>query len=562
MTDIHQRLLAVIALGLLVVACAKQPPPVDPFFEKWKTKAETAQPYIPAPKGPEILAVEGHGPSSAPADGTSLAAAIPATPIDLPKEPLTVRFIDDDLATALRTLARIAHQNIMISPSVQGKLNLQTQETAWDTVFMGIINSYGLTVVKEDNLLHVMSMEDLKQQVERKTLQLQKQQVSPLTTRIVPIEFSDPKTIAESVTLLLSKDKDGKARGSATVDQHSRSLILLETDENIEKLLSVVRQLDKPTSQVLIAAHIVETNKDTARELGIQWGAMSAHGVLGDSRVNLNPGSTAATFVPGTAAVAGTAGTAGGAAIPGLPGSPTIPATAGVAAIPGTPAQLVYPSAEATALGQNVALGASPIKGIIPASLGLIANGNDLLLSTQLSALQRDGKLNILSSPSIATLDNSQAFIESGRDVPIQTYNSSSANSGSQAATTIMIPATLKLIVTPHVISGRMVKLDIEASKNEVDTSSNVNGNPFIIRKNAKTQLIVENNATVVIAGLSKETHSASNSGVPGAKDVPGLGWLFKKDSRSQEFEELLIFITPKILTRSEDGTPSGEALP
>ena len=78
----------------------------------------------------------------------------------------------------------------------------------------------------------------------------------------------------------------------------------------------------------------------------------------------------------------------------------------------------------------------------------------------------------------------------------------------------------------------------------------------------AKTQLIVENNTTVVLAGLSKETHSASNSGVPGAKDVPGLGWLFKKDSRSQEFEELLIFITPKILTRSEDGTPSGEALP
>jgi len=555
MAYLHQRLLAAIilcALSLMAAACAKQPPPADPFFEKWKAKAETAQPYIPAPKGPEILSLDGQQ-GSPPAADPALADAVPATPIDLPKEPLTVRFIDDDLATALRTLARIAHQNIMISPSVQGKLNLQTHETAWDTVFMGIINSYGLTVVKEDNLLHVMSMDDLKQQVERKTLQLQKQQVSPLTTRIVPIEFSDPKTIAESITLLLSKDKDGKARGSATMDQHSRSLIIQETEDNMDKVLTIVRTLDKPTSQIQIEAHIVETTKETARELGIQWGAMSAHGVLGDSRVNLNPGSTAATFVPGTAAVAGTAGTVGGAVLPGLPGSPTIPATAGVAAIPGTPAQLIYPSADATALGQNVSLGASSIKGILPASLGLIANGNDLLLNTQLSALQRDGKLHILSSPSIATLDNSEAIIKSGKSVPVQTVDSNGNPS------TTYKEATLNLTVTPHVISERMIKLNIEAKKDEVDTANAVLGNPFIITKLAKTQLIVENNATVVLAGLSKETHSASNSGVPGAKDVPGLGWLFKKDSTSQEFEELLIFITPKILTRPEDGTPSGE---
>ncbi len=507
--------MAVLLLSLIQSGCASQAPKANPFFEQWKTKAETSKPFSPIQKGPaDNAAPEQTSPPTGPPPVTT---APPITPSDLPGTPLSVRFIDDDLATSLRTLARIAQQNIMISPSVQGKINLQTQETPWDTVFMGIINSYGLTVVKENNLLHVMSMEDLKQQVERKTLQLQEQQVSLLVTRIVPIEFSDPKTIADSVTQLLSKDKDGKPRGSASIDQHSRSLIIRETEDNIGQLLALVRELDKPTAQILIEAHIIETTKDTARELGVQWGALTTNGVLGDHRVGLTPGSSPATYLNGA---------------------------------------LTYPATDATTIGQNINLGASAIKGIAPASIGLIANGNDMLLNAQLSALQRDGKLNILSSPSIATLDNSEAIIESGKSVPFQTFS----DAGTPQIT--YKDATLNLTVVPHVISDRMIKLNIEAKKDEVDTANTVAGNPFITKKLAKTQLIVENNATVVLAGLSKETQSGSNTGVPGLKDLPGLGWLFKKDSTSQEFEELLIFITPKILTRPEPQTPEGHKQP
>ncbi len=509
---------AMFLLSLILNSCAIQQPKPDPFFEEWKAKAETAQPYIPSQPGSVSSTL---AESISPQTDTSApisADSAPAIPKDLPQTPLSVRFIDDDLATSLRTMARIGHQNILISPSVKGTLNLQTQETPWDTVFMGIINSYGLTVAKENNLLHVMSMEDLKQQVERKSLQLQKQQVSVLVTRIVPIEFSDPKTIADSVTQLLSKDKDGKPRGSATMDQHTRSLILRETEDCIDKLLTLVRALDKPTSQILIEAHIVETTKDTARELGIQWGAMSTNGVLGDPRVNITPGSLPGVIIPATAT---------------------------------TPINLAGLAPAATAMGQNVDLVASKIKALNPASIGLILNGKDMLLSTQLSALQRDGKLNILSSPSIATLDNSEAVIESGKSIPFQTIAD-----GATSATISYKDATLNLTVTPHVISDRMIKLNIVAKKDEVDTANTVAGNPFITKKLAKTQLIVPNMATVVLAGLSKETHSGSNTGVPGMKDVPGLGWLFKKDSTSQEFEELLIFITPKILTQPDEASP------
>ncbi|MBU4153843.1 MAG: hypothetical protein KKD63_13295 [Proteobacteria bacterium] len=548
-----------LTCAILFSGCVPHEPAKDDFFDKWKTKAKSSPPYTPtqlslsesitSPEGEKSPAI----PATVPTDKTD------ETLLDLPTTPLTVRFIDDDLATSLRTLARIGLQNILISPSVEGKLNLQTQETPWNKVFMGIINSYNLTVVKEANLLHVMSMADLKQQVERKTLHLQEQQVSNLVTKIVPVEFSDPKTIAETVNLLLSKDKDGKPRGSASIDQHSRSLILSETEANMNKLLILIHELDKPTAQILIEAHIVETTKDTARELGIQWGAMSARGVLGDSQVNLNPGTSAATYVPGTAAVAGTSsiiGSSSAPAVPGTSGTPLIPSVVGslgVAATPAVPGHLIYPAANATTIGQNVSLGASSIKGILPATIGLIVNGNDMLLNAQLSALQRDGKLNILSSPSIATLDNSQAIIESGKSVPVQTVDSNGNPSTSYK------DATLNLTVTPHVISDRMIKLNIEAKKDEVDTANAVLGNPYIIKKLAKTQLIVENNTTVVLAGLSKETHSGSNTGVPGLKDVPGFGWLFKKDSTSNEFEELLIFITPKILTKPIDPITLGD---
>lgn len=496
-----------LALLLVIAGCAPQQLPAkDPFFEEWKTRAETSQPFLPSRQGFE---------ESSPGKQLQkeLAEATPTHQsleeqrqefVDsLPTDKISVRFVNDDLATSLRTLGRLAQQNILLSPNVKGTVNLDIRETAWDQVFMAIINSYGLTVTREGNLLHVMSIGDLKQQVERKALQLEEDQVSPLTTRIVPVEFSSPETIATSVALLLSQDKEGKPRGSVSVDQHARALIVRDTEEHINNLLKLIYDLDKPTPQILIKAHIVETTKDTARELGIQWGALSSN-VLGDAGARLYPGGSTTFDSAGNA--------------------------------------ISYAPA---ALGKNVDLAAGSISGVnsAAASIGLLINGSDLLLDAQLSALQHDGKLNILSSPSIATLDNSEAIIESGKDVPFQTIQ------GDGSFTIEYRAATLKLTVTPHVISETMIKLNIEAKKDEVESSGG--SNPTIIKKLAKTQLIVQNGATVVIAGLSKETHADNNTGVPGAKDVPLFGRLFRKDSTRQEFEELLLFITPTILTKT-----------
>lgn len=476
----------------------------NPFFDEWKAKAETSQPYLPSRAEFEETA-----PGKLLQQEMSTTARDNATKskeekkiINLPKELISVRFIDDDLATSLRTMARLADQNILISPTVKGTLNMHINQTPWDVVFMGIINSFGLTVTQEDNLLHILSLDDLKQQVERKATLLEEEQVSQLITQIVPIEFSSPETIIPSVELLLSKTKEGEARGSVSNDPHSRSLVVRDTEENISKILKLIYELDSPTPQILIKAHIVEATKDTARELGVKWGALSTN-VRNSSNIQLTPGANS-TYGNGN---------------------------------------LSYPATDATSIDYGIDMGANTINSVAAASMGLIINGSDILLDAQLSALQSDGKLNILSSPSIATLDNSEAIIESGKDVPFQTTVDGSI-------VIVYKEATLKLTVTPHVISEKMVKLTIEAKKDEVDTDNTVNGNPHIFKKLAKTQLVVKNGDTVVLAGLSKEKHSDRDTGVPLLKDIPFIGHLFKQDSKSKEFEELLIFITPTILSQ------------
>ncbi|MGD8676352.1 MAG: type II and III secretion system protein, partial [Desulfobacterales bacterium] len=177
-------------------------------------------------------------------------------------------------------------------------------------------------------------------------------------------------------------------------------------------------------------------------------------------------------------------------------------------------------------------------------------------LSLQLQALQQEGRLNILSSPSITTLENQIALIESGSRIPIQTVENGEVNIE-------YVQATLRLEVTPNVIDGEALKLKILTNKDEPDFSRPVAGNPTIITKKAETNVILLNGQTTVIGGLNKETTSSNQSGIPYLKDVPGLGWLFGSRSRSGAMEDVLIFITPYILEEKASGTAtSSSAMP
>lgn len=471
--------LAVLSLLFLAGGCASPSPDPNLFFDEWRARAETSQPLMKDQRkeAPTLLAEEERK-KPATASREELLQA------QLTTRPVSIRLVDVEIGAAMRSLCRLVDQNIIINPSVKGKVNIHATETPWNEVFMGFIRSYGLVAANEGGILRVMSVEDMKVQVERKALELEEEQVSPLVTGIVPVKFADPEDIAESVRLLLTTSRDGSPRGSVSVDRHTRSLVMRDVAGNIERLTAFVKELDQATPQILIEAHIVEANQDTARELGVQWGWFwrSQHT---DNR----------TFEV-------------------------------------TPADRPF----------GVNLPANAIGNVNPAAIGLIHAGSAAnFLELQLSALQRAGKINILSRPSIITLDNNQAVIESGTQVPFQTVEDREVKVEYK-------DAVLRLMVTPHVITSDLVKLRIEAKKDEVDLTRNVLGNPFIIKKLAQTNLVVENGSTVVIAGLSRERNAKSRTGVPLLQDIPGLGRLFQSSSRSGEFEELLIFITPRVL--------------
>jgi type IV pilus assembly protein PilQ len=485
---------------VLIAGCTnpKKDPVKDPFFEEWQARAEESKGYSPA------------APSKLDQKPVKISEKVaprlekPKPERPLPTRKISLKMTDIDVATLLRAISRAANQNIIVSDKVKGKININITQAPWDQVFLGILRTHGLSYAWEGEIIRIMTADDMEEDLKRESRQRDLLITEIPLTRIVPIKYSEAGSLKENLDNFLTLDKNEKPIGSILVDVHTNSLIIQAIRRDMETILAVVEQLDKPTPQVLIEAHIVEANKDVARELGIQWGGLLKSGK-----------GTGDFFATGSDANA----------------------------LGGGIGDAIDPSS-----GTVVDMPASALSGVSPFSLGLIyQNVGDVLLAVQLSALQEKGKLNILSSPSITTLDNQTAFIESGSDIPFQTVEDGEVNIEYKKA-------TLRLTVTPHVIDDKSLKMFINVHKDEPDFSQTVLGNPTIITKNAETNVIQFDGQTIVIGGLNKETTTDAKSGVPFLEDIPGLGYLFKKKGSSNDMEDLLIFITPYILKPPTSG--------
>lgn len=506
-----------IVLILFIGGCAGSKPEVKyPVMDQdqWNKLSETSKGYSPSPSKREISI-------SAYRQQAELENA-KTKEKPLPTQKVSLKMRNADVKSILRALARATDVNILVKDDVKWNTSVDFSATPWDQVFNSILKAYGLTYVWEGDILRVLTMEDKEQALKIETLRekQQSQELSikasePLSTVVIAIDYADAKGLRDNLQEFLPKDKEGKAaRGSVRIDEHSNSLIIQATREDIEQMIPLIERIDKPTPQILIRANIVETSKQTARDLGIQWGGITKNRVTGgelttSSLVNKTPPAT-----DGTTSTTGLGGQGFGVSFP--VGASAIQNAGGIGAL-----------------------------GLMYATL----SGD--FLEMQLQALQLDGKINILSSPSITTIDNQKAFAESGERVP---YVSTSTTSGGATQEVKFIDAVLRLEITPHVIDGKNLKMKIIVKKDEVDASRAVQGNPYIIKKQTETTLIVQHGETIVISGLTRQKNSNSNSGLPGLKDVPGLGWLFKGESKSDSMEEMLIFITPHILPPRPSG--------
>jgi type IV pilus assembly protein PilQ len=538
---------------LMCTGCAankKEQP--DSFFDTWRMKAEDAKGYSPKADAPSTDAPgETQEPPAEPEDDSPVLDETP-----LPTVKVTLTLHDTPVAAVLRALARAANQSIMISDSVTGTANVVASGIPWDTVFLGILNTHGLVFERQGDLLAIKTPEDLDRDLQRETAQMQQEelrrrfeQTEAFETEIFFIRYGNATTMetilggliqndGQSIDTLLETDTVATAstlpQASVTVDETNNAIVVHASKTKIREIDRVIQQLDRPTRQVFIEAQIVETSRDMARALGVQWGGLNYErngnnlnwigGPLGDFDTSLftesiRDESTGELLYPG------------GDAIIHQPGIDNV---------------VNLPGSLVDNLGMTLGYQLQDLS-------------RNYILTTQLSALQEEGKLNILSTPSITTLDNQTASIESGREVPFQSIE----NIGGSIVTEIEFKkAVLSLEVTPHIINEETLRLNVATHKDELDFANSVAGNPTIITKNAETNVILFNGQTMVIGGLNKETATDSEAGVPFLKDIPLLGHLFRSSGKSSNMEEVLIFITPHILQErpeTDDPDPSGD---
>ena len=506
-------------------------------FDKWKTLAETSQPVTPVPEKKDVEIPTKTKVQNLPQKDISgskkkspdaLPDAVPA----LPEIPVTMRMNDVSVPVLLKTLARIANINIMINESVKGQVKVNIENVPWDQAFLGLLDTYGLAYEWSGLILRVITVEDWNKKkalmeakheyeqsknehyISMRQIQKKQDRFEPLLTKIVKIHYADLTALQANLEKYLHTDiKDtnktqsteedsttssNEMRGSIMIDEFTNSLILQATQTNIEKIMPIINELDKPIKQVHIEAHIVEANSEVAKELGVQWGGLGV-GKQGNNSQYLGGGM-----------------------------EPT-----------GTSLNTAYDPNVGNIVNLPITA-ADPVTGL---TLGVMAeNIGNFRLYAQLSALEDKGELNIISRPSITTMDHRKAIIKSGEEVPFQTI---SADGDIQVE---FKEAVIKLEVVPHIISNNIIRLEINTHKDELDWTRTVNGNPTIITKNAETIVTLFDGQTTVIGGLNKEKSSDGEAGVPGLKDVPGLGWLFKSTHKAKDMEELLIFITPYVL--------------
>ncbi|HEU5467682.1 MAG TPA: type IV pilus secretin PilQ [Steroidobacteraceae bacterium] len=429
-------------------------------------------------------------------------------------ERLTLNFQDIDVRPVLQLLADTSGQNIVVSDSVKGRVTLRLQNVPWDQALDIVLKTKGLDMRRKGNVILVAPQAELAAQ-EKAELEAQKdiQELAPLRTEFLTVNYAKASEIARLVKSagggsLLSE------RGNVTVDERTNTLLVQDTAENLTAIRTMVATLDIPVRQVLIESRIVIVADDFSRDLGVRAGFTRVSDDIKD--LMAVSGSAQATD------------TIMGSALDNL-------------ASTGQPFPVEVPFGPAFER-YNVNMPVANPAGRIALS---ILDFDDFLIDLELSAAQSEGRGEIKSTPRVITANQREAIIEQGVEIPYQ----ESASSG--ATTTQFKKAVLSLKVTPQITPDDRVILDLVVTKDSVGQlvpSATGGFVPSIDTRNIQTQVLVKDGQTVVLGGIMETERREAVKKVPGLGDVPVVGNLFKSKNKINNRDELLIFVTPKIL--------------
>ncbi|MEQ8486617.1 MAG: type IV pilus secretin PilQ family protein [Pseudomonadales bacterium] len=422
-------------------------------------------------------------------------------------EKLSLNFQDIEVRSVLQLIADFTDLNLVASDTVSGRITLRLKNVPWDQALELILKTKGLDQRQVGNVLLVAPAAEIAAR-EKLELENQKQiaELAPLQTEFIQVRYASATTLFE---LFNSGSGEGTSRrsmlsdrGSVIVDERTNAIILTDTAQKIEEFRRVISQLDIPVRQVLIEARIVTANANFSQELGIRWGGGHIEDNVAGGQLRIGGSLTTLNELQNVI----------------VDGEGDIT----------TPADLVVD------LGVTAA-GAS--------SFGIGFTNQGSLLDLELSALASDGDAEVVARPKVITADKSSAVIESGVEIPYQQASSSGATS------TAFKDAVLSLEVTPQITPDDRIIMKLTVKQDTVGTV--FAGVPSINTNEIQTQVLVDNSQTIVLGGIFSTDRNVSTTKTPFLGDLPYIGRAFRRTTERDDKQELLIFITPRIIQDS-----------
>ncbi len=429
---------------------------------------------------------------------------------------LTLNFQDIETRAVLQLLAETSDRNIVVSDTVQGNVTLRLKNVPWDQALDIVMTTKGLDMRQNGNVIIVAPAEEI---AARETADLEAQaaikELEPLYSEFLQVNYAKASDLADLISKSAGQNSMLSDRGSVAIDDRTNTLLVQDTAQRLQDIRRLVRTLDVPIRQVLIESRIVVVNDNFSRELGVRFGATAY-------RANSTDG---ATVISGT-------GDGTSTMIDSILGNLTDPAN-------GTIFPIALPDLNNR---YNVNLPVSQATG----RFSIAVLETDYLIDLELTAMQSEGRGEIVSTPRVITANQKEARIEQGVEIPYQ----EAASSG--ATTTQFKKAVLSLTVTPQITPDDKIIMDLIVMKDNVGelVQSATGGSvPSIDTREVQTQVLVNDGQTVVLGGIYETTRRDTINKVPFLGDIPGLGVLFRSTQKVSNKAELLIFVTPRILT-------------
>jgi type IV pilus assembly protein PilQ len=413
------------------------------------------------------------------------------TPTRYTGVPISLDFQGADLRAVLRTFAEISGLNVVIDPSISGTVDVALRDVPWDQALDIILRANRLGYVVDGTIVRIAPLAVLAdEEAQRQKLAEAQALAGTLETRTFSLSYARAEQLQPLLTATVLSQ-----RGTTQTDTRTNTLIITDLPERLTRAAELLNTLDRAEPQVEIEARIVQTTRDFARRIGIQWGF--------NGRAVPELGNTLPLTFPNSVTI-------GGNAVQGVGSSPTA-----------------------------VNLGVTPVASGVSLALGAINGAFNL--DVALSALEETGQGRLLSTPRVTTQNNIEAQITQGVQIPIQTV-------ANNTVTVTFRDAALTLLVTPQITAADTVIMRISVENAAPDFGRSVNNIPPINTQRAVTQVLVSNGETTVIGGVYTSTENTSQDRTPALWRVPLLGWLFQRNEFSEESRELLIFITPRII--------------